>query len=189
MPTLNASLPAHFYAHVRREYLRNLEDGHGEYEEAAVFGVRSVPNRALGFHVHLKSGGVFWNLPVSALCARPHPEHLPLWTLEAWDAFGYELAVTRFEYLRERGCQVRTGSTKAMGWRGGTYAGVTIDWHSDGYSDTPDQQKCAHLIALNCGCYTLQPNNRVLWCDGSFVEMSDEPPAYRANTYVFSSEG
>ena len=41
---LNANIPP-ISCYVRKEYLRNLEDGHGEFEEAAVFGIKSWKGR------------------------------------------------------------------------------------------------------------------------------------------------
>lgn len=53
---LNASLPFHFYAYVRAEFLRDFEAGQGQFEPALVFGVSSHCSRALGWHVLTESG-------------------------------------------------------------------------------------------------------------------------------------
>jgi hypothetical protein len=181
--TLNTPLPHHLYGYVRREYLRNLEDGHGEVEEACIFGIASVPNRALGFHVHLKSGAVFWRLPISALCWKPDAPHRPTPVLQAWDAFGYEVAATAFPYLKERECTIRLKDSSV---EEGVYV-CTIDWYENGYSDTPDQNKCAHLVKLDDGNFAAYPNNHLLWRDLSFTR-AGERPQYRANTHVWYAE-
>jgi len=51
----------------------------------------------------------------------------------------------------------------------GQYA-CTVDWYDNGYSDTPDQHKCAHLIALANGQWAAMPNNRLRWYDASFTD-------------------
>lgn len=183
MSTLNVPIPAHFYCYVRREFLRNLEDGHGEFEEGCVFGIASVPNRALGFHVHLKSGGIFWRLPIHALAWRTDAPRRPLPILQAWDCFGYEVSAVAFPYLRERECHIRLkdGSIER-----GMYV-CTVDWLENGYSDTPDQNKCAHIVKLEDGNFAAYPNNHLLWVDESFAKI-DGWPRYRANTHVFWAE-
>src|SRR5690606_11928068 len=137
-------------------YLRNLEDDRfDELEEAAVFGIASVPNRALGFHVHLRSGAIFWRVPISALAWHADAPHRPTSLLQTWDSFGYQLSVTAFPYLRERDALVRM---KDGTEESGVYV-CTIDWLENGYSDQPDQHKCAHLLRLYDGNFTLQPND------------------------------
>jgi hypothetical protein len=184
--TLNAPLPQHFYCLVRTEYLRNLESGHGETEEACVFGIASEPNRALGFHVHLKSGAVFWRLPISALCWKPDAPPRPTALLQWWDCFDWSVTVTAFPYLRERECRIRLkdGSEES-----GMYV-LTVDWYANGYSDQPDQNKCAHLIKLDDGCFGLAPNNFLLWRDLSFTvkEPTFRGLGYRANKQVWWAE-
>jgi hypothetical protein len=181
--TLNCPLPHHLYVHVRREYLRNLEDGHGTWEEGCIFGVASVPNRALGFHVHLKSGGIFWRLPISALAWKPDAPTRSTPLLQAWDAFGYEIAAVAFPYLRERECTIRLKDGKT---EGGVYV-CTFDWYENGYSDQPDQHKCLHLVKLDDGNFAAYPNDRYIWHDLSFTDAAAKPQ-YRANTHIWYAE-
>lgn len=186
MSILNVPLPQHFYAYVRTEYLRNLESGHGEVEEACVFGLASEPNRALGFHVHLKSGAIFWRLPIAALCWRPDAPHRPTSLLQAWDCFDFNVTATAFPYLRERECLIRLkdGSEEP-----GMYV-CTVDFYANGYSDQPDQNKCFHLVKLDDGNFAAYPNDRLLWCDQSFTvkEPTFRGLGYRANTHAWWAE-
>jgi hypothetical protein len=56
----------------------------------------------------------------------------------------------------------------------------TIDWaqgdYSElryGYSETPDNHKCGHVIKLDSGHYAIQPNNRMRFFDPSFTVKKD----------------
>jgi hypothetical protein len=188
---LNANIPQ-FPCLVRREFLYNLETHHGEFENAYAFGVRSVQCRALGFHVALDNGAVFWNLPIHALVHRPVAPHIPLDFLELWDCFGPNISVTQFTFLKELRCDVLLKDrTTAQG----VYM-FTIDWSATDpgeidvtFSEVPSEHKCAHLIRLDNGLFAAQPNNRVLWRQSSFVVKRDgERPDYKLNTHKWVCE-
>ena len=52
---------------VRKEYLHDLERGHGEFVEAVVLAVKSVQGRALMFEAYLPEyGACFDKFPISA---------------------------------------------------------------------------------------------------------------------------
>ena len=89
MPTLNADVPS-WECLIRREYLYDRKEHHGEFEPVTVFGVASLQGRALGFHVFVHStGAVVWRLPISALAHKEGAEHLPHDVLQLWDCFSY----------------------------------------------------------------------------------------------------
>ena len=52
----------------------------------------------------------------------------------------------------------------------GTYL-FTLDWHGNAIADSPGEggHKSAHVLRLDCGCVTAQPNNRVMFREGSFA--------------------
>ena len=91
-----ANLP-HIKCYVRKEYLRDLEDGHGEFVEATILAVKSIQGRALYFEAYLpESGACFDKFPLSAFVWKKdivESEQLPLDVLELWDAFSYEVQV------------------------------------------------------------------------------------------------
>jgi len=71
---------------------------------------------------------------------------------------------------------------------------MTFDWADDrmtsNLAETPDQHKCAHLIALENGNFALQPNNRVLLFDPSFTTKYGKLVTKRkVNTTLWTSEG
>jgi hypothetical protein len=182
---LNADVPGgHFYCLVRREYLHNLEAHHGEFEEAAVFGVCSVPNRGLTFHVLLKSGAQFARVPLHALAWKSDAPPRPLHVLQTWDCFGYQFSAHRYAHLDQREC---CAYLKHGERADGVYL-FTVDWLENGYSDTPDQHKCAHVLKLDDGNFAALPNNRILWRDASFIEWPEGRPTYRTNTHIWYAE-
>lgn len=191
MALLNANIPF-IRCWLRKEFLYNLEEHHGELIEVYVFGVASVRGRALGFHCMTDVGGMFYRLPIHAFVHKPDAPKLPLEFLQLWDCLGYHISVIRYDFLRDLSCRVLLRDKQ---WYHGQYL-FTIDWcHPDsGYLDTtlaesPDESKCGHVIALNNGCYAVQPNNRVLWKEASFVV--NEPagrPDYKVNTHLWYCE-
>jgi hypothetical protein len=56
----------------------------------------------------------------------------------------------------------------------------TLDWHNpdsnrldDGYSETPNEHKCGHVIQRDDGNFAIQPNNRVRVFEPSFANKKD----------------
>lgn len=183
---LNASIP-HIYCQLRAEYLYNLEDHYGEFIPVAVFGVASIPSRAVMFHAMTEGGAQIARLPISAFVHRADAPDLPLEVLELWDAFSYDIAVTAYDYMRGLRCRTLLRDTL---WRTGEYV-MTLDWAGSNYAEDPGEggHKCAHLLKLDNGCFALQPNNRILWEEPSFITKPIQaPPGYKTNTHVWSVE-
>ena len=92
MSYLNANIPP-IYCKIRREYLYDLREHHGETEDCVVIGLASIPGRAILFHALLTNGAIFWRLPISAFVQRgsggalhqPQMEHQTLDDLELWN--------------------------------------------------------------------------------------------------------
>ena len=77
MAYLNANIPA-TYAQVRREYLYDLKEHHGEVEDCLLFGFASITGRPILFHATMENGAVFYRLPISAFIQRGYkPEEVP----------------------------------------------------------------------------------------------------------------
>lgn len=167
---LNADWPGtHRYGYVRPHFVQGLSTALDPLIPCAIFGICSVPGRALTFHVLLENGAQYARVPLHGLTHREPLDHpLPLSALQAWDCFGYDFSVHRYAYLAERDVEVRLGEPHASMMRG-QYC-CTVDWYDNGYSDTPDQHKCAHIIALENGQFAAMPNNRVRWYDASFTD-------------------
>ena len=191
MGLLNANIPF-IRCWLRKEFLYNLEEHHGELVEVYVFAVASVRGRALGFHCMTDVGGMFYRLPIHAFVHKEDAPRLPLDHLQLWDCLGYHISVIRYDFLRDLSCRVLLRDRQ---WHEGQYL-FTIDWcHPDtGVLDTtltesPDESKCGHMIALHNGCFAIQPNNRILWREASFIVNEPmERPDYKVNTHVWFCE-
>lgn len=167
---MNADIP-YLRCLVRRKFISRAGSG---FEEAYAFAIQSIPGRALGFHVMLQSGAHYRGVPIHAIslheCAG-----LDLSDCQLWDSFSYRPEVTVFSYLRdhEADCYMRS-CTKS-----GTYL-FTVDWLPDswerpGFTLSPEQNKCAHVMALSDGNICALPTNRVAWKDGYFVGQEPDP--------------
>ena len=193
MSYLNASIPP-IYCQIRREYLYDLKHNKGETEDCVVFGIASIPGRAVLFHTLLTNGAIFWRLPISAFiqkgfeCSRVPNQNLV--DLELWNSFSYYPSINSFDFLIGQKC-------KYLGVDKKFYAGeylFTIDWaHPEPniidteHSEIPQEHKCGHLLALDNGNYAIQPNNRILWNVPSFTT-STYWPDYKVQTSYWNVE-
>lgn len=159
-------------------------------EEGYAFAIQSYPARALAFHVMLKSGAHYRNLPIHALALEENAPPAELHNCQLWDCFSFRPVVTVFQYLLEHEaiCQTRSGPVF------GEYL-FTVDWLPDsmsspGWLARPEQAKCAHVLGLVTGRLAALPTNRVAWKDGYFVGQSPDPRSrgYRVQEEVYRSE-
>lgn len=137
----------------------------GEFDKVLVFGAQSCSGKALTFHVMTDYGIVRSRVPINMLCSSPEAKLMPLDYLQLWDCFHENMSVVKYDTLNDCRAKVilKDGSAN---W--GNYM-MTFDWYRNGYSDEPTQYKSLHMIALDNGNYTLQPNNRIYWKNMSFV--------------------
>jgi hypothetical protein len=197
MSYLNANIPP-IYCKIRREYLYDLREHHGETEDCVVFAIASIPGRAILFHALLTNGAIFWRLPISAFLQggdsssvhQGKVEHSDLEDLELWNSFSYYPSVTTFDFLIGQRCKYLGKDKKFIH---GQYL-FTIDWaHPEPnildteHSEIPDQHKCAHVLALDNGNFAAQPNNRILWSVPSFTT-STHWPDYKVQTNEWNVE-
>ncbi len=168
---MNASVPRHLYGLVDARILHGMIQDHQGYEQCVIFGVTSIPSRALHFSILCESGAQWARIPLHMLrheAPTIGAKHHPLTDLQMWDAHGWDFSVTHYEYLREMGCSFRKrdGSlVPASYW-------FTLDHTDNGYSQFPPEHKCYHLLLLEDGSGQIaaQPNNRIFWRDDSFVK-------------------
>jgi hypothetical protein len=102
MAYLNANIPP-IYCQVRKEYLYDLKEHHGESEDCVVFGVASITGKALLFHIMLPNGAVFYRLPISAFfkkhISRSKVPDMSVDSLQLWNCFSYYPSVHCFDWL------------------------------------------------------------------------------------------
>ena len=197
MAYLNANIPP-IYCKIRREYLYDLREHKGETEDCVVFGLGSISGRALLFHCLLTNGAIYWRLPISAFLQRGSGstlyqrdvEHQDLEDLQLWNSFSYYPSITIFDFLVGQRCKYLGKNKK---FYHGQYL-FTVDWaHPESnildteHSEIPDQHKCAHILALDNGNYSAQPNNRILWSIPSFTTKSSVPD-YKVQTTEWNVE-
>ena len=157
MAYLNANLPP-IYCKVRKEYLYDLKEHHGETEDCVIFGLTSISGRAILFNIMLPNGACYWRLPISAFFQKSYDRasvpDMQTHELELWNCFSYWPSVTCFDWLDGvRG--------KFLGLNKKFYHGkylFTIDWaHPDvnildvEHSEIPQEHKCAHILELDNG--------------------------------------
>lgn len=159
-------------------------------EEAYAFGIQSVPGRALGFHLMLKSGAHYRNVPIHAIALSPEALTRPLAHCQLWDCFSYRPTVHVFQYLadHEAICYTRGGPID------GTYL-FTVDWLPDtaerpGWTLAVEQSKCAHVLALEDGNLAALPTNRIAWKDSYFIGANPDPKSmgYTVQQHVAQAE-
>jgi hypothetical protein len=193
MSYLNANIPP-IYCNVRREYLYDFKQHHGETESCVVFGIASISGRAILFHCILESGAIYYRLPISAFFQkgfdRGKVPDQDLKDLELWNSFSYFPSIICFDFLVGQRCKYLNKNKK---FYHGQYL-FTIDWaHPESnildteHSEIPDQHKCAHILALDNGNYAAQPNNRILWNISSFTTSSHKPD-YKVQTTEWNVE-
>lgn len=177
----------HFKCLVRAEYLFNLESHFNEFIPCRVFGATSINGRSVGFNLMTDQGAQIARVPVHALAANEKAIAMPLDWLQLWDCFSYQMTAIEYDYLSLMRCKVFMKDKK---WYAGTYV-FTFDWCGGDYAEDPSEHKCGHLIALDNGCYAIQPNNRIYWEEPGFITKPftvDERPGYKVNTHVWKSE-
>ena len=98
MSRLICNLPA-INLWVRKEYLRDHEDGHGEFVKGVWISCKSLPGRAFYFETYLPEyGAMFDKLPISAFVSEPkipNPD-LPLYNLQ----FSHLVIFSNFDSCR-----------------------------------------------------------------------------------------
>ena len=161
----NVSLPKQVYSFLRTEFCNNLKSGTEGLIPCVIFGAEAVPGRALTFHVLRDDGALVSQLPLHALCHLESAPRRELGELLRWDCFGWWLTAIEFDYLREVGFETLIAGEPEQG----QYV-CTFDFHNNGYSEEPTQHKCLHLLALDDGNFSLQPNNNCKALQRSFVE-------------------
>ena len=181
---LNINIP-HFYAYMRKEHMYQHVNHIGEFVKVVVFAAQSNSERALLFHVLTDDGIIRSRVPIHMLCSKIDSPTLPLDYLQLWDCFSINCTVTAFDYLKGSRAKVilKDGTSH---W--GNYM-MTFDWYDNPFSDEPSQYKCLHMIALDNGNYTLQPNNRIFWKHMSFVTNPfPSAPDYKVDNKIFKCE-
>ena len=175
---------------VRKEYLYDLEHGHGEYTPGLWISVRSVQGKALYFETLLTEYGALYDkLPLSAFVWKTDHGDLSLDTLQLWDCFDYSITVIQKPILSR--CEF-FGKDRQM--HAGEYMFTIDTCHSESstlntnFSEEDPEHKTFNIIKLDNGQFAAQPNNRVIWRDGSLIASDLKRPDFKVCTQNYQVE-
>lgn len=175
---------------VRKEYLYDLESGHGEYTPGMWISVRSVQGKALYFETLLTEYGALYDkLPLSAFVWKTDHGDLSLDTLQLWDCFDYSITVIQKPILSR--CEF-FGKDRQM--HGGEYMFTIDTCHSESstlntnFSEEDPEHKTFNIIKLDNGQFAAQPNNRVIWRDSSLTPEKLLRPDFKVCTQNYAVE-
>lgn len=193
MSTLVTNLPSQ-HVWVRKEYLRDLKDGHGEFVKGVWVSAKSIPGRALYFETYLPEyGAMFDKLPISAFVAspeKPQPD-LDLADLQFWNCMDYGIVsiVKQFPASMIFEARLRSGGSLR-----GSYVCTLDNYHAavDGVdystSETPSEHKSMNIVELENGQFCAYPNNRLRIIDISLTPNEMKRPDFLCSTHFFSVE-
>jgi len=169
---------------VRREYTRNLEDGHGDYLPAVAHAVQCKRGRSLQFQVIFtgQHAGAAFLLPIEALCWKPCARPYDLTYVQPWDCFSETFTVHEASFVARGGVSVLPMGQRAQ-YR------FTIDWAGSDLADDFEQHKHLHVCFLETGLIGAFPNNRLLWDDPAFWTTTRDKPDFVSLAGEFRAEG
>lgn len=190
-----ANLPP-IHCWVRREFLYDFKQGHGEYEPCIWVSIKSLRSQAFRIESYLpRYGALYDKLPLHAYvsrCERLEPEKfLSLDTLQIWDCFSYDIAVIQKAFLRNLSCKFYAKDKKMYG---GDYlftvdnASPDLNTLDTGYSECPEDHKSFNFIQLDNGQYAAQPNNRCLFFDAASNPRELKFPDFKVCTKKYVCE-
>lgn len=174
--------------YVRKEFLRDHEDGHGKYEHCYWVTVKSIPSRALYIESYLTEYGALYDkLPISAYSWKTEIENiLPLTDLQMWDCLSYDIVCIEKTFMKHRNCKVFLPSKN---WITGSYLFTVDTYGSTTLAETPNEHKSYNFIKLDNGQFGCYPNNRIIWEDSSFTPETPKRPDFKTSTKYYYAEG
>jgi hypothetical protein len=193
MSCLFANLPT-IKVWVRKEYLCDFKDGHGEFVEGVWVCAKSIPGRAFYFETYLPEYAAMYDkLPISAFLSSPQtPEpDLDLPNLQFWNCMDYGITSLCKNIVASMEWEVKTrhfGSIK------GQYICTFDNYHESldqidaSTSELPDEHKSFNLIQLENGQFALYPNNRCRIYDISMTPDEVKTPDFKVSTHIFQVE-
>jgi hypothetical protein len=193
MSTLVTNLPAQ-QVWVRKEYLRDHQDGHGEFVQGVWIAAKSIPGRAFYFETYLPDyGAVYDKLPISAFVSSPEAPtpDLPLDELQFWNAMDYGVVCVVKQFIASMDFEIRPRVHAPMR---GTYVCTLDNYHADtdgpdySTSESPSEHKAFTIIELSNGQFAAYPNNRMRVYDVSLTPKEPLVPDFRTSTQFYQVE-
>lgn len=193
MSTLICNLPNE-KVYVRKEYLMDHKEGHGEFVEGHWVSCKSLPGRAFYFETYLPEYGALYDkLPISAFVSEPKtPEpDLPLNDLQFWNAMDYGVTAIEKQFISSMDFEIFTRSHQLIK---GTYLFTLDNYHAQtdaiDYStaEVPEEHKSFNVIELENGQYAAYPNNRMRVYDNSLTPPEPKMPDFKVSTVEYQVE-
>ena len=200
MTTLVANVPP-IKVWVRKEYLYDLQKGHGEYTPGYWVTCKSLTGRALYFETYLTHHACIYDkLPISAFLAwdSDHPDapqapspDLELPDLQFWNGFDTGLTVIEKNLIYNMEMEVHVRSGKRLK---GEYLFTIDNYHPHRnepdfyFSEVPDEHKSHNIIALENGQIGAYPNNRCRMTDPSLTPENLLTPDFKVSTRYYDVE-
>ena len=193
MSQLICNLPA-IHVWVRREYLRDHEDGHGEFVKGVWVSCKSMPGRAFYFETYLPDyGAMFDKLPISAFVSEPETpkKDLELHNLQFWNCMDYGVVSIHKQFVSS---MMFEAYSRDQGKLKGTYVATIDNYHADintidySTSETPAEHKSHNLLELENGQFGLYPNNRMRIYDNSLTPDKPLMPDFKVSTIEYEVE-
>ena len=179
---------------VRKEYLRDHVDGHGEFVEGVWVSCKSIPGRAFYFETYLPEYGALYDkLPISAFVSSPETPNpdMTLPNLQFWNCMDYGVVSICKQFIGSMDFEVYT---RDFGIVSGTYICTIDNYHHSAdeidfsTSEKPDEHKSHNLLELANGQYCLYPNNRMRVYDNSLTPEEPKMPDFKVSTELYQVE-
>ena len=193
MPTSVVNLPS-IDVWVRKEYLKDHEDGHGEFVKGIWVTAKSIPGRTFYFETYLPDYGALYDkLPISAFVSEPvvpNPD-LDLYNLQFWNCMDYGVVAISKNFIASMDFEILS---RDHGTLKGQYVATLDNYHADpdvvdySTSEKPAEHKSFNIIELENKQFCLYPNNRMRVYDNSLTP--DEPlqPDFKVSTKEYQVE-
>ena len=179
---------------VRKEYLRDHKDGHGEFVEGVWVSAKSIPGRAFYFETYLPEyGAMFDKLPISAFVRAPKAPDpdMTLENLQFWNCMDYGVVAINKGFVSSMDCEVYT---RDHGFIKGQYLFTLDNYHANpdvvdnNVSEVPQEHKSHNCIALENGQFALYPNNRMRLYALSITPELPKKPDFKVSTIEYQVE-
>ena len=193
MATLISNLPNQ-KVYVRKEYLYDLEKGHGEFVEGQWVTAKSIPGRAFYFETFLPQYGALYDkLPISAFVSEPKTPtpDLDLPNLQFWNCMDYGVTAICKQFIGSMDFEIRPRTFDNLK---GSYICTLDNYHEsiDGIdystSEVPEEHKSFNLLELENGQFCLYPNNRMRVYDNSLTPEKPITPDFLVSTEYYQVE-
>ena len=192
MSYIIASLPP-MKCFVKREFLYNDHEGHGELEPAIWVSIKALRGQVFRIESLLPAYGALYDkLPIHAYVWQSnYTGNLPIDVLQLWDCMGYRFTIVEKIGLRNLGVKFLG---KDREWHFGRYL-FTVDFCADGmdidtgFTEQAEEHKSFNFIALDNGQFACQPNNRCLWYDQSLIPAETKFPDFQAAQRMWTVDG